>query len=287
MIRTDKGLHQLPVVIAVAALLTTACNRVPSHVIKPDDMAEIMADVRMADAVVTVQNTEYIPQEKKLALKQAIFQRHGITEEQFDTSLVWYGHNVERFQDVNDKVIEILEKRLKEATVIAAGEAAMTVAGDSVDLWNGYPTYTFTKRLPSQYLTFSFEADQNWEKGDIYTLRTRVMMPGTYAQWAMTTEYEDGAIEMITNIISQSQPNKQELTLYTDSTRVAKRISGWMKIIPSGNKPAIIDSISLTRRRIDQSNGGRRSYQQRLIEPKKKEEQKIETETTDSAAVSE
>jgi len=287
MIRTEKVLRRLPVVIAVSALLTTACNRVPSHVIKPDDMAEIMADVRMADAVVTVQNTEYSPQEKKIALKEAILQHHGITEEQFDTSLVWYGHNVEKFQDVNDKVIEILEKRLKEANAIAAGEAAMTVAGDSVDLWNGYPTYTFTKRLPSQYLTFSFEADQNWEQGDIYTLRTRVMMPGSYAQWAMTTEYEDGAIEMITNIISQNQPNRQELTLYTDSTRVAKRISGWMKIIPSENKPAIIDSISLTRRRLDQTHSGRRSYQQRLIEPKKKEEQEIETEKTDSVAVSE
>ena len=152
----------IPVVLA-GLIAATACNRVPSYVIQPDDMAEVLADMRMADAVITVHPSQYAQPSKKMAIKDAIFEKHGITSEQFDTSLVWYGRNTERFSDVNDLTIEILEQRMKEANVLAAGQMAMTVAGDSVDLWNGYPYYVINDKLPTHYLSFSYETDPNWE----------------------------------------------------------------------------------------------------------------------------
>ena len=48
----------IPFVLA-ALIAATACNRVPSHVIQPDDMAEVLADMRMADAVITVHPSQY------------------------------------------------------------------------------------------------------------------------------------------------------------------------------------------------------------------------------------
>lgn len=267
----------IPVVLA-GLLASTACNRVPSYVIQPDDMAEVLADMRMADAVITVHPSQYAQPSKKMAIKDAIFEKHGITSEQFDTSLVWYGRNTERFSDVNDLTIEILEQRMKEANVLAAGQTAMTVAGDSVDLWNGYPYYVINDKLPTHYLSFSYETDPNWEPGDIYTLKSRILIPGASAQWNLTTEYEDGAVEMITNIISQSESNRQELSLFTDSTRTATRLSGWIRINTlSANKPVIIDSISLTRRRVQP--GVNRPYQQRLIEPKNAKDKKVEADS--------
>lgn len=268
----------LPIFSAI--LLLCACNRVPSHVIPPDDMAEILADVRMADAVVTVNIRDYSSVAKKMAVKEAVFKKHGITDEQFDTSMVWYGHNVDKFQDVNDLAIEILEKRLKDANALAAGEAAMTVAGDSVDLWNGYPSYVFSKKLPSSYLTFSYDSDQNWERGDIYTLRSHVVLPGSSGQWNLTTEYEDGTVDIITSAISQNELSRQELSLYTDSTRTATRISGWIKIDPFGYKVAILDSISLTRRHLEPGTTVTRPYQQRHYEPKQKNNDEYNTTDT-------
>ena len=263
----------IPFVLA-ALIAATACNRVPSHVIQPDDMAEVLADMRMADAVITVHPSQYSQPSKKMAIKDAIFEKHGITSEQFDTSLVWYGRNTERFSDVNDLTIEILEQRMKEANVLAAGQMAMTVAGDSVDLWNGYPYYVINEKLPTHYLSFSYETDPNWEPGDIYTLKSRILIPGASAQWNLTT-----------NIISQSESTRQELSLFTDSTRTATRLSGWIRINTlSANKPVIIDSISLTRRRVQP--GVSRPYQQRLIEPKnsnkKEETDSVKTTGTDS-----
>lgn len=265
--------------IAGIGLAIAACNRVPSHVIQPEEMARLMADVRMADAVVTNNGREYNSDAKRLALREAVFKRNGVTEAEFDTSLVWYGHNIGRYQEVTNRSIEILEDRLKEASIKAAGELALSISGDSVDLWSGSTTYTINRRSPSKFLKFSYEADQNWEAGDIYTLRTRFVLPPKNASWNITAIYDDGAIETLTLTPVTYETKRQEMTLYTDSTRSAKYISGWLMIEPEDDRPAVLDSVSLTRRRIVPGAHTQRSYSQKLIAPQQaKPEEKDSTE---------
>lgn len=254
-------------ILLIAAVALMACSRVPDGVIPPGEMAELMADVRMADAVVTVHGADYRPDAAKLALKEAVFRKHGVTSEQFDTSLVWYGHHMDRYQDVNDRTIEILEKRMRRASVLAAGEAALSVSGDSVDMWTGRQAFAVTSKSPSQYLTFGFDADVNSEPGDIYTLRTRIVVPPENASWNITAVYNDSAVETISGTLSNVDPHRQEITLYTDSTRALNRVSGWLRIVPSGHRPSIVDSVSLTRRRVAPAAPGSKSYNQRLYEP--------------------
>lgn len=245
-----------------------ACKRVPSYVVQPDEMAELMADIRMGDAVISVQRGQYGSESKKLVLKNAILERHGVTPEQFDTSLIWYGKNIGIYQEITQKSIDILEKRLKEVNAMAADEAAMSISGDSVDIWTDSKFYLVDRFSPSNYITFSFESDQNWESGDVYTLRSRVITPMQYAQWNLTATYDDGAIETITSNISLENPARQELTLVTDSTRNATRISGWINLEPSLGRPAILDSLSLMRRRNSPVLARSRKYSQKLIAPK-------------------
>lgn len=268
----SKRRSRLMTLTATAVLLTgVACNRVPGYVIKPDDMAELMADIRMADAIVNVRRDDYTTDAKKMALRNAVFERHGVTSEQFDTSLMWYGKNIDRYQEVTQQTIEILEKRLKDASVLAAGEAAMSVSGDSVDIWEYPRAFVINQRSPSQYITFDFDTDQNWEKGDVYTLRARLLTPLQYAQWNITAVYDDGAVETITSNIALDNPARQEMTLVTDSTRTATHISGWINLEPSAGRPAIADSIGLMRRRTSPALAASRKYIQKLIAPKKNE----------------
>lgn len=249
----------------------TACKRVPEYVIQPEEMATLMADIRTADAVITSRTREYGDPAKKLALKQAVFERNGVTMQQFDTSMIWYGHNIGKYQEVTDRSIEILEERLKEATVRAAGEAAMTVAGDSVDIWNGPSSFTLTRRSPSPFISFSYDTDQNWEPGDIYTFRARFMVQPLEGSWNITAEYDDGAVEIVATSLSSADPRRQEIVLATDSTRKAVRLGGWLRVTPDGMKPVIIDSISLTRRRNDHITArNRRNYQRMILPPKAK-----------------
>ena len=140
-------MRKTPAYIAIGiATALVACNGVPDYVVQPDEMASLMADVRMADAVVSIQIREYADDTAKLALRRAVLQKHGVTEEQFDTSLVWYGHNIGKYQEVTQMSIDILEQRLKDATARAAGEAALSVAGDSVDIWTGPQVFSVNRR---------------------------------------------------------------------------------------------------------------------------------------------
>ncbi|MDE6334270.1 MAG: DUF4296 domain-containing protein [Muribaculaceae bacterium] len=255
----------------IAAVLSS-CNGVPDYVIQPDEMALLMADVRMADAVVTIQAREYNNDTIKLALRRAVLERHGVTEACFDTSLVWYGYNIGKYQEVTQMSIDILEQRLKDAAARAAGEAALSVAGDSVDIWTGPTVFYINRRSPSRYIAFVFDTDRNWESGDIYTLRSRVVSPVNAVRWNMTALYDDGAIETATSSMSVSEPGRQELMLVTDSTRTAVRISGWIEVTPEGHRPAVIDSLGLTRRRANAIPAHGRRNMQRLIVPKNKKD---------------
>lgn len=266
-------MKKIPAYIAVGiAAALAACNGVPDHVIQLDEMASLMADVRMADAVVTIQAREYNNDTVKLALRRAVLERHGVSEADFDTSLVWYGHNIGKYQEVTQMSIDILEQRLKDATARAAGEAALSVAGDSVDIWTGPLVFSVNRRSPSRYIAFVFDSDRNWEPGDIYTLRSRVVSPLNAVRWNMTAQYDDGSVETTTSSLSVSESGRQELMLVTDSTRTAVRISGWIEVTPDGYRPAVIDSVGLTRRRTNATlaRGGRNL--QRLIVPKNKKE---------------
>ncbi|MDE6300761.1 MAG: DUF4296 domain-containing protein [Muribaculaceae bacterium] len=255
-------------VYIIAALIAIGCGRVPDGVIPPDRMASLMADMRMADAIVKVRPSDYVAPARKLAIRNAVFERHGITAAEYDSSLVWYGHNIKRYQDVTDRSIEILEQRLIEANAIAADGLAMSVAGDSVDLWLDAMPWVVTRNSPSNILTFSNDSDANWQPGDAYTLRARIVTPVHGVRWNITTWYSDGALETVTGSLSTLEPHRQEMTMLTDSTRTAVRVAGYILVEPEGHKPVILDSLSLTRRHPVPGVKSQRNYQQRLYVPR-------------------
>ncbi len=262
--------------IGVALVVVAAgCNGTPSDVIAPEPMAKLMADIRMADAVVSVNAHDYSTDSARQVLRQAVFERNGVTAAQFDSSLVWYGHNISRYQDVTDRSIEILEQRLAAAGT-APGQAAMSVAGDSVDVWTAPVAYTVTRRSPSEYITFSLDADRNCERGDVYTWRFKMIAPGAEASWAMTTEYDDGSVE-VQNMTIPTSTLRPEITFRTDSTRSARNINGWLRLSPDGHRPVIVDSMSLVRRRAG-SEKPQRNYRQIMYTSDKAG--KNETDTT-------
>lgn len=259
-------MRKLPLLIMLLAAVS--CNKVPKGVIQPEQMAQLSADLRMADAVVKVRTADYQAPASRLALREAVFARHGVTGAQYDSSLVWYGHNIRRYQDVTDRTIEILEQRLNEANAISAGDVAMSVAGDSVDLWLDVMPWVITPSSPSNILTFSNDSDANWEAGDSYTIRARIITPVKGVRWNLTTWYDDGALETITTALSPTDPHRQEITMLTDSTRTAVRIAGYILVEPEGHKPAILDSLSLTRRHPVPGVRSSRPHQQRLYVPR-------------------
>lgn len=239
---------------AIAITLFSSCKRVPKDIIQPDDMASLMADMRLASAVVNIEAPSYRTDDSREALKRAVLDRHGVSEEQFDHSLMWYGHNITLYQEMTDKSVEILQSRLNDAG--AEVTHSTVTMGDSSDVWQLPRVYSIDSRFPADYISFSLPTEP--EQGYIYTWQARLAVPPADAVWNITAEYTDGSVEYVNSLMSPHNPASQRLSLYTDSTRTLHHVSGWLKVRNASRMPVVIDSLALTRRKYENGMYGRR-----------------------------
>ena len=107
-------MRKLLSIIAVA-LLAVACSKTPKGIIPPEEMAQLMADIHTAEAVIELNRGEYRSDSLKQAFKQSVYARHGVDAATVDSSYMWYGRNINSYLEVYDRTIEILEHRLIES----------------------------------------------------------------------------------------------------------------------------------------------------------------------------
>lgn len=222
-------------------------------------MSEVLAELHVAEAVVDMTPSRFSTDSLKMLLKQSVFASHGVTSEQFDTSLVWYGHHMDKYIEVLDAEIALLEKKDRAAGSVAA---SMSVAGDSVDLWGGSPCLALSDRYPSMAVPFSLTIDENSEPGDQYTWRIKVLeSERPNINWTIAANYSDSTIEVLTMNTAQSGWN--EATFLTDSTRTLTSLRGqFAPVLQEGSRVVYIDSIQLVRKRVDATRYPQR-YRQR------------------------
>lgn len=226
----------------VALIIATACNKVPDYVIQPDDMAEIMAEIHIAEAFAENNYNEYATDSARMLLKQSVVKRHGYDLETLDTSFMWYGAHLGLYSDVYEKSIEIIEKRLNENDDYVRKQ---NVGGDSTDIWT-YSSYLMVKSTaPTQYLTYNFIADESWKPGDSFTLRAKFNNISGNPAWTMTSEYDDGSFEILTNKFAGD--GWHEMTFYTDSLKNTQKIYGAFNF-DVNRGTMVIDSLELIRK---------------------------------------
>lgn len=256
-------MRKLALVFILLLIVTGACHSVPDTVIPPEKMASLMADVHLAEAVIESNPSDYRTDSVKKILKQSVYLRHGVTQEQVDTSLMWYGQHIETYMEVYENTITILEDRIAEAEK-AGGQmkAAISVSadGDSVNVWRGLPSRRFTTNMASDYLTFYLPSDKNWDRGDHYTLQAKMIDAASVLGMEMAVEYTDGTTEYVAS--SWQGNGLKRLELVFDSARAPLNLYGSIHYTPLPHEVAWIDSISLIRTRNHDDN-----ERQRILHP--------------------
>ncbi|MCH5318595.1 MAG: DUF4296 domain-containing protein [Paramuribaculum sp.] len=238
------------VAMTLIAMIVTACTK-PRGVLSTDKMAHVLADIHIAESVTEQERNAFKSDSMKQVLKQSILMRNGVTSEQFDSSLSWYGYNLEKYIEVYDKVIEILEKDMEKVQASAGSATEVTasqrflVEGDSVDVWPDIRYRRFSSNLPTDMITFSLTSDQNWEKGDVYKLSARMAGSMASTELTLVTEYREGGEEYQSSV--SNNDGWHHVTLALDPERTASNVYGILRYdAPQGNT-ALMDSISLYR----------------------------------------
>lgn len=246
------------------ALSTVSCDRTPDGVIKPDEMAELMADIHVAESVADTERRQFQSDSMKQLLKQSVLARHGYDVAVFDSSLMYYGQHIDRYAKLYDDIVAILEKRIADAeeaaatdgntAALASGEINISVDGDSVDVWGLPRTVTFSPVSPVASLPFGLNSDNYWERGDVYTLRGKLVGVNQGLVINLAVEYMNGSVDHIT--VRSLGNGWRSATLSLDTALVARYVYGTIEYTPNADNAdtykAVLDSISLVRTRFEE-----------------------------------
>ena len=152
-------------------LLCSACEQTPSHIIAPEQMETLLVDIHKAEAIAD-NIAQYATNEAKEQLRQSVFDRHDVTQAQFDTSLIWYSEHMTKYSQIYEKVTARLKEEddAVKTLLVERKSSPLTRPGDSIDGWNKDPYYMFEPRLYRHVLLFNVLADDNFREDDHFLL---------------------------------------------------------------------------------------------------------------------
>lgn len=165
-----RALLLLPVV-AVVALLAACKPGHPNDILSQGDMEDLLYDYHLAIAM--AQTESYGDGAKEIEYKEAVLRKHGITNAEFDSSMVYYMRHADQFHTIYAHIGERLDK---EAISLGANANDMrrygelTSSGDTANIWKGMPSLVFVTQKPLNYYNFEVKADSSFKQGDCFML---------------------------------------------------------------------------------------------------------------------
>lgn len=247
-------------VLFLFVLMSTGCNDRPKGILSENEMVQVMADIQIAEAYERSGNANgYLQGQNRELLGRGVLMEHGISVEEMDSTIAWYGKNMDEYSKLYKKIDAELNKRqLKYAR--AAGESDNE--GSLADLW----PYSRHYVVDQHSLT----------NGLIVNIPVTELAPGDKLTWKMIVEgastrnltlgvdYENGSSEVY-KMANRAMDKWVEVTLQTDSTNTVDRIFAIADFDNPTNR-VLIDSIQLYHTPLNHEEYRKGGYQ-RSIRP--------------------
>ena len=154
-------------------LFITACSRVPQGIIPERKMQQIVTDMHLAEAIINSDPSAYSTNEEKKALYQSVFDKHRVTKAIYDSSLIWYGKNLDVYMQVYNMALAEVNKSIEEIGPIEPEKVDISNK-DSVDIWSVGRYYEFSPSSLSNTIIFRFQEREEYSSGSIFVLGMHV-----------------------------------------------------------------------------------------------------------------
>ncbi|MGN0069645.1 MAG: DUF4296 domain-containing protein [Prevotella sp.] len=138
---------------------------VPKKFIQPKKMESILYDLSIAEEIAHYQNPDSLT---PLSFRTAVFMKHGVSQSDFDSSMVYYTRHTKQLHDIYLNISERLSNEAIAQGVNATelnhfGEVA---SGDTATIWKGSSAIVLSPHISLNNYSFSFDADTAIHKGD-------------------------------------------------------------------------------------------------------------------------
>lgn len=244
--------------IIIGVVLLLACKpSVPRHIIQPDDMEDILVDYYLAKAMAQQTGKGQADHDFKQNLYiEGAFQKHGITQAEFDSAIIYYYAHAERLQEMYKHVGTRLEK---QAIRLGATEgeigryAALNANGDTANIWSERTNLLLTPQLPRNKMEFELEADTSSRAGDVFLLHFMsdfMFQSGTKEGVAvLNVYYEEDTI--VSKAVHFSSSGMNRLRIENPAHLTPKKVNGFFYIAGGENSNVLrllfVNSIQLIR----------------------------------------
>lgn len=104
--------YKLSIILLAACL--SGCTVRPRGVLSGRKMEQVLYDLHRADGILQVSGDYYHKDNAVNPYYLSVMEKNGITQAQFDSSLVWYTDNPQIFNKIYPRVIRRLEKERQE-----------------------------------------------------------------------------------------------------------------------------------------------------------------------------
>lgn len=158
-----KFLCVISFAVAVLAVVLAGCGHEGSVFIPTDEMEDILYDYHLADAM--AQQAEGGYDKSVLEYRAAVLRKYGISQEKFDTSMVYYMRHTDKLHDMYEHIAERMQDEARRIGADANGGAA-TALGDSADVWKGEKSLVLMPNQPYNLSSFDLSTDTTFHKGD-------------------------------------------------------------------------------------------------------------------------
>jgi hypothetical protein len=86
-------------------------NKPPQNVIPKDKMIDILVDMHLADGMFTiVEIRSEMAKKDSINFYSVIFENHGYTRQDFDTTVYYYSHNINEYNKIYIEVLNRLSE---------------------------------------------------------------------------------------------------------------------------------------------------------------------------------
>lgn len=202
----------LLVILATLLSVTFGCKpRRPEGVLSPQKLEDVLVDYHLAQGVADNMEADNHEVERYL-LVQSVFRKHGLTEAEFDSSLVYYCSRAEEMEKIYGKVMERMKTKAALYNLDSGNErniyANLTADGDTANIWRGKDGVALFPNQLQNVLQFSIQADSTFRKGDsfIWHMRSQIVSQGYLndAVAMLRLEYENDTVVCTTTNVGSS-----------------------------------------------------------------------------------
>ena len=230
--------------LSLVVLLLFGCKPSrPSGVLSESKMENVMVDYHLAQGMAEAagDNADVL----RYKYIQAVFRKHHITEATFDSSLIYYSANAEKFVQIYKKVTRRVEA---QATIMGVDAQAtqdqyanLTALGDTANIWTDLKHHVLQINPLDNLYNFRMMADSSFHAGDRFMWRFNTFSKSeklVYDAFALfMVEYENDSIGSVSRQIRGGEMVELSYTPRSgQDTLGIKSVGGFVYMPPSKNE---------------------------------------------------